>query len=459
MRRGWRARLAALVTREYSIPEASAVFMGAFLLSASLGVVRQVLFNAQFGAGYEASAFYAAFRLPDTLTSLIAGGTLSNALIPALASTAREEGPIAEWELACQVLTVFTAIFAVITLIGMIFTPWFISSVLAPGFDAPTSELTVALTRLMLGQSLLGVAQSVLLAYLNSRHQFTLSVISIVVYNFTIIGGILAARYIPGLGVYGPAIGVVGDALLQLLILVPGLRLNRVRLRLSWDLRSRGLREVFRLMIPNGLSGFVNYIGAIADTSYTSLVANGAAIPALQNASLLYNVPTRLLGVAIGQAAFPRLARYAAAEEWQRMRRTLLRAFGAAVLLALPVIGVLIGFGREIVRVLFERGRFDASAATLTYTLMSAYIVALPAYIGTEIVTRGLIALHDTTTPLLTNCGQMIGRVLLLMWLVEPLGALAIPVAFAISSTIEMLALSGILVIKLRRVSVEALKR
>jgi hypothetical protein len=42
-----------------------------------LGAVRQILFNARFGVGPKANAYYAAFRLPDTLFSLIAGGALS----------------------------------------------------------------------------------------------------------------------------------------------------------------------------------------------------------------------------------------------------------------------------------------------------------------------------------------------------------------------------------------------
>ena len=57
-----------------------------------MGVVRQALFNAQFGVGPEVDAYYAAFRLPNTLFNLIAGGTLSSAMIPVLLMTIREDG-------------------------------------------------------------------------------------------------------------------------------------------------------------------------------------------------------------------------------------------------------------------------------------------------------------------------------------------------------------------------------
>ena len=45
---------AGLLTREFSIPEAAFLLMASFFLSAALGAVRQVLFNAEFGAGAEA---------------------------------------------------------------------------------------------------------------------------------------------------------------------------------------------------------------------------------------------------------------------------------------------------------------------------------------------------------------------------------------------------------------------
>jgi putative peptidoglycan lipid II flippase len=83
--------------------------------------------------------------------------------------------------------------------------------------------------------------------------------------------------------------------------------------------------------------------------------------------------------------------------------------------------------------------------------MLVAYIVALPAYIGTELVTRGLIALRDTTTPLMTNCAQLAGRAGLIMLLLGPLGAVAIPIAFTISSVGEALILGAVLWVKLRR--------
>src|SRR5256714_11284088 len=181
-----RLRLAGLLTRELTIREATIILMASFFLSALLGAVRQILFNAQFGAGGEANAYYAAFRLPDTLFSLIAGGALSSAMIPVLVGAAREDGEGAGWRLTNLVLTALLATFALIVLVGEVFTPFFVSRLLAPGFDAETSRLAVALTRVMLLQPLVLAVGSVATAVLNSRNEFLLTGLSVVSHNVTL---------------------------------------------------------------------------------------------------------------------------------------------------------------------------------------------------------------------------------------------------------------------------------
>jgi putative peptidoglycan lipid II flippase len=449
--RSARQRVGALLLRECSIPEGTLIFTAAFFISATLGVARQVLFNAQFGAGMEATAYYAAFRLPETLASLIAGGALSNAMIPVLIAAARNSGLAAEERVASLTLTLLTTVVALATVGGIAFAPQFVGGVLAPGFDAATAALTVALTRIMLLQSVLVVASSVALAVLNGRSQFVLSGLSIVAHNVTLIAGILATRAYPPLGIYGPALGILGDALLQLAILWPGLRANGLRLRPAWDLADRRLREVVRLLVPNGLSAAVNYGGAILDTAFASLANVAGGLPALYNASLLMGLPVRLIGVALGQAAFPRLAGHAAAKDWRRMRLTLRWSLGVVLGLSLGAFAGLLLLGRETIRLLFERGQFSADDGQLTYTLLVIFAAGLPAYVLTEVLARALIALHDTRTPLFTNCGQLAVRALLLWLLLGSLGIAAVPLAFAASAALETLALALVLYARLRR--------
>lgn len=444
-----RLRLAGLLTREFTIAEASFVLMASFFFSALLGALRQVLFNAQFGAGMEASAYYAAFRLPDTLFSLIAGGALSAAMIPVLLSTSREEGESATRRLTNLILTSLLAVFALVVLVGEIFAPALVTTVIAPGFDVETSELTVMLTRIMLVQPLILAVGSVAAAVLNSKNQFLLTALSAASHNVTLIAGIAATWAYPDLGIYGPTLGVVAGAALQVSILLPGLLGSNFRYRPAWNLKDRRLGEVIRLLIPNGLSVGAAYAGFILDTAFASKAPEEAALPAIYNAWLLVGLPIALLGQAVGQTAFPRLATHVAELEWSRMRRTLLRAL-TVVALAIPALLGLIFLGRPTISILFEHGKFDAAAGSLTYAVLIPYAVALPAYVATEVIVRGLIALRDTRIPLLTNTVQLAGRAAIIALLLGSIGVLAISVAFAVTASIVTVILGIVLLLKLR---------
>ena len=87
---------------------------------------------------------------------------------------------------------------------------------------------------------------------------------------------ILSLKLFPDLGIFGPTAGVIGGALLQVLILSPGLRGEGHRVQPLFDLANQRLREVVRLLIPNGLSVSVNYAGFIVDTAFATRAANPA---------------------------------------------------------------------------------------------------------------------------------------------------------------------------------------
>jgi putative peptidoglycan lipid II flippase len=446
-----RLHLTGWLMREYTVAEASLILMAAFFLSAALGAVRQVLFNAQFGVSMSANAYYAAFRLPDTLFSLVAGGALSSAMIPVLVSVRREEGEAAAWRLVSLVLTALLTFFALLVVSVELFTPLFVDNLLAPGFDEPTARLTTVLTRIMLVQPLILAIGSVATAVLNSRNQFLPTALSVVSHNVTLIAGIFAARLYPGLGIYGPTLGVLGGAVLQVMILSPGLRRPGLSLWPLWDFADRRLREIIRLLIPNGLSVSVNYAGFIVDTAFATKAPETAGLAAIYNAFLLVGLPIALLGQAVGQAAFPRLVAHSEAGEWRALRRTLLFSLGAVIGLASLAIVALLLLGRPTIRILFEHGEFDAAAGALTYRILVVYALALPAYVSTEVITRGLIALRDTRTPLFTNTAQLIARAVIILLLLDRQGVIAIPAAFAISATVETIVLAIVLLRKLRR--------
>jgi len=430
--------------------DGAALYALAYLASAALGVLRQLLFNAQFGIGDAAGAYYAAIRLPETIGVLIAGGTLTNVLVPVLLRVEARDGERAAFRLLDHTLSALLAALVPLALLAALAAPWLVRLLLAPGLSPSAQELATNLTRIMLLEVLLITTEAALGALLVARGQLLLPALAIAARNVTLIGGLGLSAALPAIGIYGPTVGSVLDAVLQLAILVPGLARRGYRPRLAWDPRDRDLRTVLALLAPGALSALINYGGGIADTAIATLAGGAAALGAVVNALLLVGLPLRLLGLAIGQAALPRLSALALAGDRAGTRRALARTLTTGCSLAVLAALALAAVGRPLIGLLFERGAFDAAAADLTASALTVFALGLPAYVATEIAARALIAQLDVRTPLLTNIGQLALRLTIAAALLGPAGALAVPIAYALSAAAEAVALLAVLALRLR---------
>jgi putative peptidoglycan lipid II flippase len=430
------ARLTALKTREYGVADGALLLLVAYLGSAVLGAARQILLSARFGAGPDLSAYLAAAKLPDTLFVLVAGGALTNAMVPVLIATRRAD-PAAVPRLIELTMTALLVAVLLLVLLAMLLAPWLVRTLLAPGFDEPTAELATRLTRLLLVQPLLLAVTSLATASLNAQARFFLPALAILVQNVSEIAGIGLSWLIPSLGVYGPALGVIGGVTLQAAVLLPALRRNGRWPRLRWDPQDVRLRQIIALLIPNALLIGSTYLGGVMELAFASLADEANAIPALTNAWLLVGLPVRLIGTAAGQAAFPRMAADAAWQGWpsfwQRIRRITL-VVAAITLTGVPAFLIL---GRLLVTLLFEHGAYTREDGDLTYTLVIAFAWGLPFHALTEVVTRGFLALRDTRTPLITNVVQLLIRGTTMWLFVESWGLTVIPWSLTITAAGE----------------------
>jgi len=67
------------------IAKAATLVMALFVVSRVLGLARQMVVGALFGAGAELDAFWAAARIPEMIFMIVAGGALGSAFIPTFA--------------------------------------------------------------------------------------------------------------------------------------------------------------------------------------------------------------------------------------------------------------------------------------------------------------------------------------------------------------------------------------
>src|SRR5436190_2286305 len=127
------------------LSHATGVIAMAFVFSGILGVVRQAIIGARFGAGGELDAFYAAYRIPEMLFTLIAGGALGSAFIPIFARFLGNDDLDGAWRLASAVISLVALAAAVLAVLVGLFAPWVTSRLMLPDASPAQQALTARL--------------------------------------------------------------------------------------------------------------------------------------------------------------------------------------------------------------------------------------------------------------------------------------------------------------------------
>ncbi|MCX6977750.1 MAG: murein biosynthesis integral membrane protein MurJ, partial [Verrucomicrobia bacterium] len=105
----------------------------AVMSSRILGLVREQVFAALFGASAGMDAFIAAFRAPNLLRDLFAEGALSTAFVTIFSEKITKEGEANAWQLANKMATLTAVFMSGVTLLGILVARWMMG-ILAGGF-------------------------------------------------------------------------------------------------------------------------------------------------------------------------------------------------------------------------------------------------------------------------------------------------------------------------------------
>lgn len=174
----------------------------------------------------------------------------------------------------------------------------------------------------------------------------------------------------------------------------------------------------------------------------------------MHNAYLLFTFPLIFVSQAIGQALLPQITTQAAHHHYFRMRQTVLRIVGGAILLSVPAAIALYILGKPAIRLLFQHGAFTAHASALTTSALLGYTVGLPGLTAEGLLILSFYALKDARTPLLINISALAMRISLIVFLLKVLtgeyAILALPLAASVTSTVQAVLLCLILLIRLQ---------
>ncbi len=410
-------------TKQTSVARSAGIVSVAVMFSRVLGLLREMIFARYFGTGFLTDAYVVAFRIPNVLRDLFAEGALSVAFVKVFTDVQVHKGEKEAWRLASLILNLLAVILSVICIVGIVFSRQFVNLV-ADGFSPEKAALATTLTQIMFPFILLVALAAVAMGVLNTKGVFGIPASASTVFNIvSIVFGLGLAYYLSGGGwlnagdknavpdfpsqwaIIGMSIGTLIGGAAQFLMQLPSLFKVGFRFSPIISLFDPGVKKVIALMGPAILGTSAVQINVLINTYFVSGIDGAQGW--LNFGFRLMQLPIGLFGVAVGTAAIPVMSRLASEGKIKDFRDTISSSMNLVFLMTLPSACGLIVLGEPIIRLIYERGKFDATSTSMTAAALAGYAIGLTGYAAIKILSPAFYALNDAKTPMMIALGSI----------------------------------------------------
>lgn len=408
----------------------------ATLISKVFGLFRQQAIAAAFGVGAAVDAYNFAYVIPGFLLVLLGGinGPFHSAIVSVLSKRRADNEDVAP--LVETITTLVGGLLLGVTVVLVIGAPFFIDLVapglnLTPGGDE-VRAIAIQQLRIMAPMALLAGLIGIGFGTLNAADQYWLPSISPLFSSAALLvglgilvlhlGGAITAPENAVLGGMVLAWGTLAGALIQWLVQVPAQwRSGLGRLRLRFNIRRPGVKEIMRVMLPATFSSGMMQINVYTDLFFASYIPQAAA--ALGYANLLVQTPLGIISNVILVPFLPILSRLSGIESRTEFKQRIGQGMMLTAVTMLPLSALMMTLAFPIVRVVYERFAFDESASRLVTSVLIAYGLGMFVYLGRDVLVRVFYALGDGNTPFQVSIFNIFLNALLDYLLIQAFGA------------------------------------
>ena len=390
--------------------------MACTALSRLAGWVKMALINAFFGGSGPADVINIVFSVPNSLRKLFAEGAFSSAFIPVLSSTMAEDPSEAAARRLVRALSAFLLLCLGTLSVLSLAVPGAFLGLLADFGDPSKLPLARVLFRWEFNYILFVSLSALVQAVLNTHGRFSISALSPLVFSAAVILGLVFLR--GPLGPVAMGVGVFVGGVLQLAVQLPSLARLGYGLAPTFRFSDPTFRRTIALWVPFLGSASIFAINQLVAQRFASGIADGA-VTAVTNAVTVLNLPIGIFTASVLTVLFPRLSAQAARDDGPGLRDTVAHGFEFLLALLLPSMAVLALFGREIIAVAFQRGKFTAADTLFTFPVLAAYAAGL-VFVGLfQFLQRLFYSYKDFRTTLASAIVVSVVDIGLSLWLKE----------------------------------------
>ena len=405
-------------------------------LSRIAGLVREIVASSYFGTSGPFSAFTLAFQVPNLVRNLFADAALSAAFVPVFTELLEKGRRRDAFQLASTFVVLIAAALATISIFFVAVAPYLMPA-LTPGdeFTPALDQLTVGLSQVLFPIVLLLGLNGLLVGILNAYDHFTIPALAPLVWNFVIIGVLVALkpRFSAGEELYAYAIAVLAATFVQLAMAVPVLRKLDFQFERKVNFRDPRVRQVLALMLPVTLSlGLINF-NMLINSSLGAAVSE-AAPRAIDAAFRLYMLPQGMFSVAVATVLFPALARLATRRDFDGLRALTGTGTRQIFLLLVPAAACTLVLAEPITRLVYERGEFGPDSTRIVAEALFWFSFSLPFAGANLLLTRTFFALQRPWLPTAIGGATLLVNAAVAVALYKPFGIGGIVFGTAVAS-------------------------
>ena len=378
------------------------VFTISFYISISrvLGFVRDIIIAQYLGVSMMSDAFFAAFRLPNFFRRIFAEGAFNSAFVPIFIEKLQEKNESRHELLFAR--NAFSFLFyalLIFTILLQIFMP-FAMKILFPGFLAEPEKfsLLVNLSRITIFYLIFISLVSLLSGILNSIGKFAIPASAPIVLHATLIFSIFIFSHLVPTYAHALSWGVFIAGILQFLWLFIFTYKAKFLLYPQIPRLNKDIKKFFKKLLPGIIGANVMQINLLVDSIFASMIAG--AVSYLYYADRINQLPLAMIGIAIGIALLPSLARKIKASEFADAIRLQNVALEAGLILVIPATLALTCLSYPIISTLFERGKFTSEQSFFVAKALMFYSFGLPSYVLVKVMEPAFFARGDTRGPM-----------------------------------------------------------
>ena len=426
---------------------------GLTAVSRVFGFARDMLVARALGAGAAADAWQVAFILPNTFRRLFAEGAFSVAFVPMYSRALHGEngGDHAAEKFANDVLAVFIWALLGFSAVAMIAMPGLIWLLARDYQDVPGKfDLAVSLSRITFPYLMLVSLVAMLSGVLNARSRFAPGAFVPVLLNIVLIAAVGAGYWLRGdtaddsRMAYALAGGLAAAGVAQLAYMVWATRKAGVRLHVRWPKITPEVKRLSLLILPATFGAGIYQISQFVDTFFATTLPQGS-LTLLKFADRLNQMPLGIIGIALGTAILPMLARHIQSGNEAETQRLQSNAVEIALLLTLPGAAALAICAPAFTTAFFLQGRMTAADTAIMADITVALVAGLPSYVLIKVFQPGFFSREDTRTPVWIAAGALLVNIALNFYVVPRYGIVGLAAATAITSTLNVATLYFIL--------------